>query len=142
MVTELTSDDAQRLSDQHQAMKREIDDWRQWWHELDELGDPRFEEMGVRLARFHKDLADHLRLEEESGFFDRMGERHPDRLSDITRIRDQHAQLLAALQKLVDALTPSDVTYETWGAAREDFEAFLNDLHAHEAAEHDLGGEI
>jgi iron-sulfur cluster repair protein YtfE (RIC family) len=138
MVRELTSADSQRLIHQHQAMQREVDEWREWWHELDEWGDPRFEEMGVRLARFRDELADHFRLEEESGFFKQMLERQPDRRKDIARVRDQHPRLLAALQKLVDALTPSEVSYETWGAARKDFETFLDDLHAHEAAEREL----
>lgn len=140
MVTELRSADARQLIEQHRAMEREADEWRQWWRELDEWGDPRFEEMGVRLAKFHNDLEEHFKLEEACGYFDCMAERRPDRRSEVDRIRSQHRELLAGLKQLVEALTPSEVNYETWGGARADFEAFLDALHAHEAAERDLGG--
>ena len=64
MATELTTVDIRQLSEQHRAMQREIAEWREWWHELDEFGQPRFEEMGVRLGRFHEELAAHFQLEE------------------------------------------------------------------------------
>jgi DNA repair exonuclease SbcCD ATPase subunit len=142
MATELKTADIEELAEQHKAMEREISEWREWWHELDEFGEPRFEEMGVRLRRLHEGLAAHFQLEEQAGFFESILRTHPDRSSEVAGFRHQHRELLSALEQLVERLSSPEAGYKTWGAARQDFEKFLNDLHAHEAAEGELGGGV
>lgn len=140
MVAELTTADARQLIDQHNAIQREISDWREWWYELKELGDPRFEEMGVRLGKLYEQLVKHFQLEERSGFFDRMRETHPERRRDVVDLQHQHRHLLASLERIVARLSGPETGYKGWGAAHRDFEEFLDRLHSHEVEEDELGG--
>ncbi len=98
--------EADILKDQHAALDREISDWRTWWKELSELGQPNFGEMGDRLAQLRENLVAHFAIEESHG--------SPSR---ATRLREEHPELIAELEGLIARLHSCEGGFECWGGA-------------------------
>jgi hypothetical protein len=73
MNTQLLEAFAQEQASAHQKVAQ----WRQWCHELCELGDPRFGEMGTRLEQIRNELSLHFAHEEQSRCFDEIVLTHP-----------------------------------------------------------------
>lgn len=118
---------------EHAALSREIADWRAWWQELSELGQPHFGEMGNRLAQFRAHLVTHMQHEEAL-----LSEAPEEIAKELPRLREGHAGLLSELDRLIERLQACEPDFDCWGAAREEFERFLDQMQAHESAEVDL----
>ncbi len=119
----------------HESLEKEIAEWREWWGELSELGSPHFGEMGDRVARFREHLAAHFEREEDEGFLSLVIDADRDAAPQIAKLRDEHAELLAALDDLIARLRRGDPVLDCWGRAREEFEDFIDRLNCHEEAE-------
>lgn len=124
-------------NEQH-TMHRKIDDWRQWWKELSDFGQPRFGEMRDRLQTFRDSLAAHFQHEEESGFFQRLVDLEPECESQVTQLLTEHQQFLNDLNRLCSRLGSAEPDFESWGEANQAFEEFLSKLERHEKQEHQL----
>lgn len=125
--------EAATIKSEHASLNREIADWRQWWEELKEMGQPHFGEMGGRLAQFRAHLVTHIAHEEKL-----LSESTAEVAKQLPRLRDGHAGLLSELDRLIERLRACEPDFECWSAARLDFDRFLDHLQAHEADEERL----
>jgi len=126
-------DELLSLQQEHDQLEQEVQEWRQWWKELGELGQPRLEEMGARVARFRQHLAAHFQHEEFRGPL--AGPAPSAFAPQIAAVWKEHADLLSELDRLASRLQDSDCQAACWGAARAEFETFLDRLHRHEQFE-------
>lgn len=127
--------EAASLRREHTSLIQEIDDWREWWRELNELGQPHFGEMGDRLARFREHLAAHFAHEERQDYRTMDAELSAEKAEQLARLRAEHAALLDDLDQLVNELRQCEPNIACWSDARYEFEEFLNRLNDHEDAE-------
>lgn len=124
------------LEQEHCELEREVADWREWWRELSELGQPCFGEMSDRLQHFRSRLSAHFQHEKLRGpLAGQPGE-------PVAAIWRDHAQLLRDLDQLIARLQDCGPDACCWGGARREFEEFLDRLHAHELHEARLIGEL
>lgn len=131
MNTQLLKEFAREQESTHQKIAQ----WRQWCHELCELGEPRFGEMGARLEQIRNDLSLHFSHEDESGCLGEIASVHPELTEKIVRIESEHEVLLDTLNELIEQLESSEPGFSSWGEARAAFESFLNRLEQHERDE-------
>ena len=124
-----TTDRQNELQQEHDSLQQEIGEWRRWWNELSQMGEPHFGEMGTRLARFRDHLSQHFQHEEFRGPL--AGRTDPEAAS----VWREHAQLLGELDQLIARLQKCGSDVGCWGGARRDFEGLLDRLHAHEEHE-------
>ena len=124
-------------NEQH-AMHRKIDEWRQWWQELSEFGQPRFGELHDRLRSIRDQLAAHFQHEEQSGFFQRVIEFKPEYEDHAAKLLKEHQNVLNELNALCRRLGKAEPEFESWGEANQAFEAFLQKLETHEKQEQTL----
>lgn len=117
------------LEQEHEQLEQEILEWRRWWNELSQLGEPHFGEMGRRLSHFRDRLSQHFQHEEFRG---PLAGRNEPETAGVWR---EHAQLVGQLDQLVNRLHRCGPDVGCWGQARRDFEEFLDRLHLHEANE-------
>ena len=134
---ELTIDaqELDRFDQEHAELDRQVDEWRTWWCELSEMGQPRFSEMGQRLRTFRENLAEHMRHEESSRYLQGLARGNPDHQDEAAQLWRGHHQLLNRLDALIARLSSCNPDYCCWSAARRDFEAWLEALHTHEREE-------
>jgi len=135
MSQQNTQADAARLKSEHASLDREIADWRTWWRELNEMGQPHFGEMGDRLAHFRAHLAAHFAHEESQRGLSLVAELPPESVKRLAQLRDEHGSLMEELDRLIMRLQGCEPEVECWGGAHQEFEAFLGRLDAHENAE-------
>lgn len=127
-----------QLDLEHEKLQHEVDDWRQWWRELGEIGQPRFEEMAVRVARYRDLLSRHFEHEEQTGSFFELADVETSMVNDVRTIWDEHAELLAELDRIVLKLSDCGQDNIHWGDAHCVFETFLDQLQAHNEAESEV----
>lgn len=127
--------EAASLKREHASLIHEIDEWRDWWRELAEMGQPHFGEMGDRLAQFRDHLAAHFAHEKKQDYRAMDAELPVEKAGELARLRVEHAALLDDLDQLVDELQKCEPEIGCWSDARYEFEEFLNRLYAHEDAE-------
>lgn len=123
------------LRDEHASLDCDIAEWRSWWRQLNEMGDPHFGEMGDRLARFREHLQDHFSHEESDGCLTLATKNSRGLSGQVKQLKSEHPELLDELDELIRRLHACDEEFSCWGQARQDFDAFLDRLNAHEAAE-------
>lgn len=120
------------------TMHQKIDEWRQWWKELSEFGQPRFGEMKDRLRTIRNHLAAHFQQEEDSGFFQQVCELHPECAPQATQLLSQHQRYLNELDRLCAKLESAEPEFESWGEAKQTVETLFNELATHEREEQTL----
>ncbi len=130
------------LEQEHQALRQEVEEWREWWRELRDLGQPRFGEMGERLAQFQAHLQSHFRHEEQCVPLPESANMPSGAGERIHRWRNDHEQLLSKLDAIITQLTECGTNFACWGDARTEFEAFLDHLQRHDAEELELFEEL
>jgi hypothetical protein len=130
------------LKSEHTSLEREIAEWRHWWAELKEMGQPHFGEMGARLARFRGHLAAHFAHEESQKALSLVDDLPPETVRRLAELRDEHSGLLEELDGLVERLQSCQPQFDCWSDAREQFDAFLTRLDAHENAEEAAYGRL
>ena len=130
--------DVATLKREHSDLDDEIGEWREWWGQLSQLGDPHFGEMGNRLAQFREHLAAHFAHEESQGCLSLVMELPDDLVRRTAELRDEHPKLLSELDALIARLKQREPEFDCWGNAREEFEDYLDRLNSHEEAEDTL----
>lgn len=122
----------QVLEHEHHELERQAADWRDWWHQLSELGQPHFGEMSSRLLRFREQLSTHFQHESSHGpLASHRGE-------SVTEILREQAALLQELDELIGRLQERGPDACCWGDAGREFEEFLDRLHVHQQRESQL----
>jgi len=138
----MTETNLQRSASSHGSLDAEIAEWRQWWGELAEMGDPHFGEMGSRLAQFREHLASHFADEENGIFLTLVNAADSQTVKEVARLQDEHATFLQDLNLLVERLQACHTDLVCWGDARAEFEDFLDRLKSHEEAEEELNARV
>ena len=141
MITETRHQDSSSAPS-HQSLATEIGEWRQWWEELAEMGEPHFGEMGTRLAQFREHLAAHFAEEENGAFLKLVNMADSQTVNEVARLQDEHKMFLTDLDSLVNRLQACDCDMGNWGNARTEFEDFLDRLNSHEEVEEELNERI
>lgn len=123
------------LLDEHAALNYKIQELRDWWLQLHELGQPHFGEMADRISAFRDLLAVHFCHEENASDLPLVQQLSSDKVYQIAELRDEHDQLLSNLQGIIDRLENGQSEYQYWETPKHDLETFFDRLSAHEAAE-------
>jgi hypothetical protein len=85
----------QKLSNEHDVLRKQIADLRQFWSEVSELGQrPKYEEMGYRVQQLRDALAAHFSSEEEGGYLAPVLEVIPRLSPSATQLELEHMQFL------------------------------------------------
>ncbi|MFQ5731545.1 MAG: hemerythrin domain-containing protein [Planctomycetaceae bacterium] len=136
------------LLEEHRELIASITEFQEWWGQVDELGVPRFAEMGDRLQRLRDLVIRHFADEEAGGYLTGVLEVAPQLSREIDELRPQHDELLETLDDFICRLKCDAPPFESWQAAGHEFDAFLADLRRHEGREnavvqtaygHDIG---
>lgn len=126
------------LKEAHEALQRSIQDLRQWWRELEQLGKPRFGEMGTRVHALRELLSEHFRLEEEGGYLKEPLNAAPHRAPQAQALRADHTAILADLERLARQLEAAPCELDCWTAAWHELAAVLARLERHEHEENEF----
>lgn len=126
------------LLEDHLVLRRRIAEMRQWWAELDELGLPKFGEMGTRLEELRDLLAEHFADEERDGYLAAALAAAPRFSRKAEELREQHGQFLEDLNNFINRLKASECGFTCWHEARDEFEAFIQRLGEHDRAENEI----
>ena len=126
----------------HESLDQDIAEWREWWSELREIGRPHFGEMGDRLAYVREHLTAHVAQEENEGLLSVVVGADREVVLRIAKLRDEHGELLADLDRIIVRLQCCEPPFDCWGMARAEFEDFLDRLNTHEEAEDALFQEL
>jgi len=83
-------------------------------------------------------LAAHFIQEERGGFLEESINRMPRLSAAVRAIIGQHPVLLAELDRLIDRLEAAPEDPGPWARAEHDFEAFAQNMNAHERSENSV----
>jgi hypothetical protein len=122
----------------HEALQRSVEELRLWWWEVEELGKPRFGEMGTRIHALRELLSEHFRLEEDGGYLKEPLNAAPHLASQTQTLRAEHAAILDDLERLARRLEAAPCELDCWTAAWHELAAVLARLERHEHEEHDF----
>jgi iron-sulfur cluster repair protein YtfE (RIC family) len=110
---------------------------RRWWTELDQLGTPKFGEMGTQVQNLRNILAEHFAAEEKDGYLAPVIAVAPYLSRQANELQSQHGHLLESLNDFISRLQMSEPPFESWQAAYRELETLLLDLRRHEQAENE-----
>ncbi|QDV20556.1 hypothetical protein Pan153_52320 [Gimesia panareensis] len=130
------------LKDEHTRLDREIAGWREWWAQLCEIGSPHFGEMGDRITQLRDHLSSHFHHEENEADLPLVRQLSKDKVYHVAELKDEHNQLMAELQNIIDRLQGQGPEYKYWGEAKQDLDTFLERLDHHEMAEEEILDEL
>lgn len=121
----------------HAGLHEEIGEWREWWRQLCEIGQPNFGEMAARMAHFREHLEFHFSEMERGGCASSFTKAEPQISAEIRKLKEEHPVLLKELDAIIEELHSLQPNV-CWGEARQRVEDFLDQLHEHEQAEERL----
>lgn len=128
----------EKLLGEQQMVHGFINQWRDWWCEVKEMGQPDFGEMSRRISKIRDELEKHFQHEENSAEIRELAAIVPNVQDQMSVLKQEHAELLMDLNVLLKELEECEEQHLCWGAARDAFEAFLNKLEQHEQRENQL----
>ena len=138
MTTDSHAASAQDLVELHEKLHHRIHDLNVWLKEADELGRPQFGQLGDRVRAIREVVARHFAEEEEGGYMAAPVAAAPRLADRAGKLLADHAQLLAELDRLSDALCACPTNYTRWSDARHDVQQVLQHLETHEHRENEL----
>lgn len=122
---------------EHQDLMHKIEQLRQFWHEVCELGiGPKCQELADRIADIREHLQQHFDSEERDGYLGPALNVAPRYSEEAEELRAQHVRLLQTLDALGARLRTGD--HEVWNNACAEIAAFVNELETHEHAENNI----
>jgi hypothetical protein len=101
-------------------------------------GDESYQGAAHILRNLRGELHQHFVEEEAGGCLDEAVSRCPRLSSDARRLENEHADLLAEVDRLIVQASSCDCHVENRVVLQRDFDNLCRQLHAHEAAENDL----
>jgi hypothetical protein len=126
------------LKEAHEALRQTVEELRGWWQEVEQLGKPRFGEMGMRVETLKAKLAAHFKLEEAGGYLKEPLNAAPHLAEQAQRLLADHAAVLADLDRLSQRLEASPCEFDCWTAAWHELAAILARLEKHEHEENEF----
>ena len=124
---------------EHRQLMQQINGLRQFWSEVNELGQgPKFEEMGSRIKELRDSLTAHFEDEECDGYLAVALDVAPRFTQQASELQRQHQQFLEVLDRFIERLQTCDPSIHCWQDARQEFEDFLDQLREHEQAENTI----
>lgn len=139
MVKQTASPTAfQEMLTEHAELMIQLAMLLKWWNEVQQLGIPRFGEMGGRLSDLRKQLKVHFDDEEAGGYMSDVLALAPHLSSRAEKLRGQHRQLLTMLDEFISKLRANEPSFGGWIETRQQLDEFLTALREHEVAENNL----
>jgi hypothetical protein len=126
------------LAAEHEHVREMIGGLRAWWRELDELGQPRFGEMGTRVAELEEHLKRHFAAEEQGGYMAEPLKVAPHLTDQAGQLLAEHAVMLNGLDALRGRLCRCQPDFQCWSDARQALEQLVARLQRHEHAENQI----
>lgn len=126
------------LHEAHAALHREIDGLNEWCHEAEELGQPRFGQLGLRVKSLRDHVAEHFAQEERGGYMAPVVAANPRFAAPAEQLLAEHARILRRFDDVAQKLGASPCGYTCWSEGRRDICSVLSDLRRHEHAENEL----
>lgn len=106
-----------------------------WWSQLDELGSPKYGEMGMHAKELREILVKHYQDEEEKCYFELIRNEFPEIENAHHDFEKEHKLLLAKLDEVIACLCVPEPKLHNWREAMKLFEEFLKPFHEHEMKE-------
>jgi hypothetical protein len=126
------------LQEAHSALHREIDDMKAWCHEAEEIGQPRFGQLGIRLQALRDHVAGHFAAEERGGYMSPVVSADPRFAVPAEELLAEHARILTRFDEVAAKLAQTPAGYTCWSEGQHDICSVLADLERHEHAENEL----
>lgn len=123
------------LFDAQCELMKQVDDLRQWWREVDELGVPKYGEMVSRIQVLRDSVAAHFRSEEEGGYLAAALAIAPQFTQQAEILLAQHAGFLESLDRFATNLQADHPAFNSWQDVRDEFDKFVLEIRKHESAE-------
>lgn len=123
------------LLGEHRELMRDIAELRRWCKQLDEIGIPKYGELGSRLTELRQRLNAHFLEEESGGYLASALTVAPRYARDAGRLLEQHRELLQRLDEFIERLQAVEPPFDCWGDAHQELNDFLVCLRDHEGAE-------
>lgn len=127
------------LQEAHIALHREIDALKEWCHEAEEIGQPRFGQLGILLQTLRDHVAEHFAEEERGGYMSPLVAADPRFAVPAEELLAEHARILMRFDELAANLAKSPAGYGCWSEGQRDIGSVLADVERHEHAEKELG---
>lgn len=121
--------------DEHRRLMLHIADVCDWLDEVEQLGMPRFGELGNRLQPLRDDLIAHFAQEERDGYLAVPLAKVPRFRGEAEELCRQHSDFLRDLESLSEHLRETESPFRTWQDARRKFEQLVAALRQHEQRE-------
>lgn len=121
------------------AMDSCIDELQAWMKEVNQLGIPHFGEAADRLTALRNRMIQHFEREDEivKSLAIHFEESDPS-LKALQEVASRdHQKILRRLDGLMQRLSQLEPPFESWVAAMQEIESFVNSLHRHEREESD-----
>ena len=126
--------------EEDRSLENDIDQVRDWMGEVNQLGIPHFGETATRLGPLRRRLVEHF--EHEDAMIAELAKSYLPTSPEMNGVREQasrdHQQLLARLDDLIQRLSQSEPPFESWQAATDEVELFVEQLEQHEDHETDM----
>jgi hypothetical protein len=132
-VTHPTPDIVAAINDEHRELLRRLATERDVWNRMECPTATNCDEILGRLGALRDDLAQHFDEEERGGYLAHVLDASPCLLSQVEKLRRQHADFLARLDEMRDALNSQHPG--RWQDARANFGRLVVEMRGHEAAE-------
>jgi len=129
---------ATQFHEEQDRLHDRISEWRSWWEELSEWGEPRFGEMAQRLRLIRDRLRQHFQHEESAECYEQISRIGPKYREESDRLVSEHGPLIDRLEYLCAQLEGCEPGIDCWGDAKRMFEEFLQELRSHERDENTL----
>jgi hypothetical protein len=126
------------LQEAHTALHQEIDDMKAWCHEAEQIGQPRFGQLGIRLKALRDHVAGHFAAEERGGYMSPVVAADPQFAVPAEELLAEHARILKRFDEVAAKLAQTPAGYTCWSEGQRDICSVLADLERHEHAENEL----
>lgn len=117
------------------AIRAAIEELLSWCREVEQLGAPRLNELGVRLRRLRFLLAAHFAEEERECPFDEAIRVRPELACEAAALLSEHGEFLDRLEQLSEQLCCVRPEIDRWSVAIGALQSVLLDLQQHERRE-------
>ncbi|MEZ6077196.1 MAG: hemerythrin domain-containing protein [Pirellulaceae bacterium] len=126
-----------RWKDEHRQIDARVAELCQWIHSQGKIVSPPFLRAAQKLGELRDQLETHFVKEDELGRL--LADARGGMTAEIDSIRHQHDRehtiLLERLGRLIHSLGTAEPEFDSWDAATDEFELFVDKLEQHEERE-------
>lgn len=122
----------------HLERLERIQELRDWWHQICELGEPRLDELNSRLVSLSNIIREHFADEEQPPSTCDVADLPPRLQTGVARLRQEQQVILDELDALTKRLQSENAHLLSESSVCQDLEQTLGHLERHEHAENAL----